>query len=184
MVFGCRLLTEQTLHSPDTPVSVLICTLFWCWGAFFARHWSEELSQPPVLHPLFSCFQVSNPVGFCHALPQGECGNFIRLIEPWNRTHLYVCGTGAYNPICTYVDRGRRSQVTKDGAALLWRHGDPRSLPLLRTTSAPPISDSPLGFGFRLFPPLPFRQFVPSHGLIASVGTDFLIALELVLKGL
>uniref|UniRef100_A0A8C7IB19 Sema domain, immunoglobulin domain (Ig), short basic domain, secreted, (semaphorin) 3Fa n=1 Tax=Oncorhynchus kisutch TaxID=8019 RepID=A0A8C7IB19_ONCKI len=40
----------------------------------------------------------------------GECGNFIRLIEPWNRTHLYVCGTGAYNPVCTYVDRGRRSQ--------------------------------------------------------------------------
>uniref|UniRef100_A0A674CMG3 Semaphorin 3F n=1 Tax=Salmo trutta TaxID=8032 RepID=A0A674CMG3_SALTR len=35
----------------------------------------------------------------------GECGNFIRLIEPWNRTHLYVCGTGAYNPICTYVNR-------------------------------------------------------------------------------
>ncbi|XP_065135904.1 sema domain, immunoglobulin domain (Ig), short basic domain, secreted, (semaphorin) 3Fa isoform X1 [Paramisgurnus dabryanus] len=41
----------------------------------------------------------------------GECGNFIRLIEPWNRTHLYVCGTGAYNPICTYVDRGQRSQA-------------------------------------------------------------------------
>lgn len=42
---------------------------------------------------------------------QGECGNFIRLIEPWNRTHLYVCGTGAYNPICTYVNRGRKPQV-------------------------------------------------------------------------
>uniref|UniRef100_A0A8C7CCT9 Semaphorin 3F n=1 Tax=Oncorhynchus kisutch TaxID=8019 RepID=A0A8C7CCT9_ONCKI len=41
----------------------------------------------------------------------GECGNFIRLIEPWNRTHLYVCGTGAYNPICTYVNRGRKPQV-------------------------------------------------------------------------
>ncbi|XP_014021905.1 semaphorin-3F isoform X3 [Salmo salar] len=40
----------------------------------------------------------------------GECGNFIRLIEPWNRTHLYVCGTGAYNPICTYVNRGRKPQ--------------------------------------------------------------------------
>ncbi|KAK6474027.1 semaphorin-3F-like isoform X1 [Huso huso] len=38
----------------------------------------------------------------------GECGNFIRLIEPWNRTHLYVCGTGAYNPICTYINRGRK----------------------------------------------------------------------------
>ncbi|XP_005996373.2 semaphorin-3F [Latimeria chalumnae] len=42
----------------------------------------------------------------------GECGNFIRLIEPWNRTHLYVCGTGAYNPICTYVNRGRKPQVS------------------------------------------------------------------------
>uniref|UniRef100_A0A8C9TH51 Sema domain, immunoglobulin domain (Ig), short basic domain, secreted, (semaphorin) 3Fa n=1 Tax=Scleropages formosus TaxID=113540 RepID=A0A8C9TH51_SCLFO len=41
----------------------------------------------------------------------GECGNFIRLIEPWNRTHLYVCGTGAYNPVCTYVNRGRKAQT-------------------------------------------------------------------------
>ncbi|XP_033280312.1 semaphorin-3F isoform X2 [Orcinus orca] len=40
----------------------------------------------------------------------GECGNFVRLIQPWNRTHLYVCGTGAYNPMCTYVNRGRRAQ--------------------------------------------------------------------------
>uniref|UniRef100_A0A3P8UE79 Sema domain, immunoglobulin domain (Ig), short basic domain, secreted, (semaphorin) 3Fa n=1 Tax=Cynoglossus semilaevis TaxID=244447 RepID=A0A3P8UE79_CYNSE len=48
-------------------------------------------------------------------IDDGECGNFIRLIEPWNRTHLYVCGTGAYNPICTYVDRGRRSQAPQAG---------------------------------------------------------------------
>ncbi|XP_072276432.1 semaphorin-3F isoform X3 [Pyxicephalus adspersus] len=40
----------------------------------------------------------------------GECGNFIRLIQPWNRTHLYVCGTGAYNPVCTYINRGRKAQ--------------------------------------------------------------------------
>uniref|UniRef100_A0A3B4GC27 Semaphorin 3F n=1 Tax=Pundamilia nyererei TaxID=303518 RepID=A0A3B4GC27_9CICH len=39
-----------------------------------------------------------------------ECANFIRLIEPWNRTHLYVCGTGAYNPVCTFVNRGRKPQ--------------------------------------------------------------------------
>ncbi|KAG8535255.1 hypothetical protein GDO81_029008, partial [Engystomops pustulosus] len=41
----------------------------------------------------------------------GECGNFIRLIQPWNRTHLYACGTGAYNPVCTYINRGRKAQV-------------------------------------------------------------------------
>uniref|UniRef100_A0A3Q4I9N7 Sema domain, immunoglobulin domain (Ig), short basic domain, secreted, (semaphorin) 3Fb n=1 Tax=Neolamprologus brichardi TaxID=32507 RepID=A0A3Q4I9N7_NEOBR len=39
-----------------------------------------------------------------------ECANFIRLIEPWNRTHLYICGTGAYNPVCTFVNRGRKPQ--------------------------------------------------------------------------
>uniref|UniRef100_A0A3Q2DKZ5 Sema domain, immunoglobulin domain (Ig), short basic domain, secreted, (semaphorin) 3Fb n=1 Tax=Cyprinodon variegatus TaxID=28743 RepID=A0A3Q2DKZ5_CYPVA len=39
-----------------------------------------------------------------------ECANFIRLIESWNRTHLYVCGTGAYNPVCTFVNRGRKPQ--------------------------------------------------------------------------
>uniref|UniRef100_A0AAR2LBP2 Semaphorin-3C n=1 Tax=Pygocentrus nattereri TaxID=42514 RepID=A0AAR2LBP2_PYGNA len=37
----------------------------------------------------------------------GECGNFIRLIEPWNRTHLYVCGTGAYNPYVFHLEPGR-----------------------------------------------------------------------------
>ncbi|XP_069792653.1 semaphorin-3F-like isoform X2 [Narcine bancroftii] len=40
----------------------------------------------------------------------GECANFICLIEPWNRTHLYVCGTGAYHPICTFVNRGRKAE--------------------------------------------------------------------------
>uniref|UniRef100_A0A3Q3JWC1 Sema domain, immunoglobulin domain (Ig), short basic domain, secreted, (semaphorin) 3Ga n=1 Tax=Monopterus albus TaxID=43700 RepID=A0A3Q3JWC1_MONAL len=46
---------------------------------------------------------------------QGECANFVRLIEPWNRTHLYTCGTGAYQPICTFINRGWRNvshQVT------------------------------------------------------------------------
>lgn len=52
---------------------------------------------------------------------QGECGNFVRLIQPWNRTHLYVCGTGAYNPMCTYVNRGRRAQVSPGGRPVLPR---------------------------------------------------------------
>uniref|UniRef100_A0A674CMZ6 Semaphorin 3F n=1 Tax=Salmo trutta TaxID=8032 RepID=A0A674CMZ6_SALTR len=55
----------------------------------------------------------------------GECGNFIRLIEPWNRTHLYVCGTGAYNPICTYVNRGRKPQAAPKN---LWGGGHTGSL--------------------------------------------------------
>uniref|UniRef100_A0A672JEV8 Sema domain, immunoglobulin domain (Ig), short basic domain, secreted, (semaphorin) 3Ga n=1 Tax=Salarias fasciatus TaxID=181472 RepID=A0A672JEV8_SALFA len=30
--------------------------------------------------------------------------------EPWNRTHLYTCGTGAYQPICTFINRGWRAE--------------------------------------------------------------------------
>lgn len=129
-------------------------------------------SPLPSEKGLFFGIQVSNPVGFCHALPQGECGNFIRLIEPWNRTHLYVCGTGAYNPVCTYVDRGRRSQVSKEAAVQPWRHRDPRSLPILRTKSAGQIPPRPIlrSAAVSSFPAsLTFHQFVPFHGLTASV---------------
>ncbi|CDQ78083.1 unnamed protein product [Oncorhynchus mykiss] len=41
---------------------------------------------------------------------QGECANFVRMIEPWNRTHLYACGTGAYQPICTFINRGWKAE--------------------------------------------------------------------------
>ncbi|XP_041954511.1 sema domain, immunoglobulin domain (Ig), short basic domain, secreted, (semaphorin) 3H isoform X1 [Alosa sapidissima] len=32
-----------------------------------------------------------------------ECGNFLRVLQPYNATHLYVCGTGAFNPRCTFL---------------------------------------------------------------------------------
>ncbi|NXR71908.1 SEM3C protein, partial [Pycnonotus jocosus] len=42
--------------------------------------------------------------------PTHGCGNFVRVIQPFNRTHLYVCGSGAFSPVCVYVNRGRRSE--------------------------------------------------------------------------
>ncbi|XP_041051100.1 semaphorin-3D-like isoform X2 [Carcharodon carcharias] len=35
-----------------------------------------------------------------------ECANFIRLLHNFNRTHVYACGTGAFQPICGYIDLG------------------------------------------------------------------------------
>ncbi|KYO41793.1 semaphorin-4A [Alligator mississippiensis] len=32
-----------------------------------------------------------------------ECFNFIRVLVPLNQTHLYVCGTYAFSPTCSYV---------------------------------------------------------------------------------
>ncbi|PNJ08574.1 SEMA4C isoform 6, partial [Pongo abelii] len=34
---------------------------------------------------------------------QTECFNFIRFLQPYNASHLYVCGTYAFQPKCTYV---------------------------------------------------------------------------------
>ncbi|KAM9475254.1 sema domain, immunoglobulin domain (Ig), short basic domain, secreted, (semaphorin) 3H [Clarias gariepinus] len=34
---------------------------------------------------------------------QLECANFLRVLEPYNQTHLYACGTGAFNPRCAYI---------------------------------------------------------------------------------
>uniref|UniRef100_A0A8B9RFE9 Si:dkey-49n23.1 n=1 Tax=Astyanax mexicanus TaxID=7994 RepID=A0A8B9RFE9_ASTMX len=35
-----------------------------------------------------------------------DCANFVRLLQPFNKTHVYVCGTGAYHPQCTYIYLG------------------------------------------------------------------------------
>ncbi|XP_071970627.1 semaphorin-4A isoform X2 [Engystomops pustulosus] len=38
------------------------------------------------------------------ARKQAECLNFIRVLLQINSSHLYVCGTNAFSPNCTYVD--------------------------------------------------------------------------------
>ncbi|XP_071350223.1 semaphorin-3D [Trachinotus anak] len=35
-----------------------------------------------------------------------DCANFVRLLQPFNKTHVYVCGTGAFHPQCTYLHLG------------------------------------------------------------------------------
>ncbi|XP_046885064.1 semaphorin-4G-like isoform X2 [Hypomesus transpacificus] len=33
-----------------------------------------------------------------------ECYNHIRLLQRFNSTHLYMCGTHAFSPLCAYID--------------------------------------------------------------------------------
>ncbi|CDQ72216.1 unnamed protein product [Oncorhynchus mykiss] len=40
-----------------------------------------------------------------------ECGNFVRVLHNYNHTHLYACGTGAFHPICAFIEiSGRREE--------------------------------------------------------------------------
>ncbi|GAA6101838.1 semaphorin-3ab [Tachysurus ichikawai] len=41
---------------------------------------------------------------------QKECSNFIKVLQPFNHTHVYACGTGAFHPACAYVEVGKRSE--------------------------------------------------------------------------
>lgn len=38
--------------------------------------------------------------------PETDCANFVRLLQPFNKTHVYACGTGAFHPQCSYLHVG------------------------------------------------------------------------------
>ncbi|XP_037110232.1 semaphorin-3ab [Syngnathus acus] len=37
-----------------------------------------------------------------------ECANFVKVLQPFNQTHIYVCGTGAFHPVCSYLEVGKK----------------------------------------------------------------------------
>uniref|UniRef100_A0A671W6E7 Si:dkey-49n23.1 n=1 Tax=Sparus aurata TaxID=8175 RepID=A0A671W6E7_SPAAU len=39
-----------------------------------------------------------------------DCANFVRLLQPFNKTHVYACGTGAFHPQCTYLHLGHNTE--------------------------------------------------------------------------
>ncbi|XP_048040265.1 semaphorin-4B [Megalobrama amblycephala] len=55
--------------------------------------------------------------------PQTDCFNYIKILLHLNSTHLYVCGTYAFSPICAYInilsfslERDEKAEpVTEDG---------------------------------------------------------------------
>ena len=49
-----------------------------------------------------------------------ECANFVRVLQPFNKTHVYVCGTGAYDPQCSYLHLGDSSQVRAPHTLTHW----------------------------------------------------------------
>ncbi|KAJ8261966.1 hypothetical protein GJAV_G00160540 [Gymnothorax javanicus] len=39
-----------------------------------------------------------------------ECSNFIKVLQSFNQTHFYACGTGAFHPVCAYLETGKRPE--------------------------------------------------------------------------
>ncbi|XP_077357527.1 semaphorin-3aa isoform X2 [Festucalex cinctus] len=56
-----------------------------------------------------------------------ECSNFIRVLQPYNQTHLFVCGTGAFHPICSYLEMGKKAEDNIFRLASLFENGRGKS---------------------------------------------------------
>ncbi|CAL8259560.1 unnamed protein product [Gadus morhua 'NCC'] len=64
---------------------------------------SKEIHWPPLPGNRDDCIQRGKE-------PQTDCANFVRLLKPFNRTHLLACGTGAFQPMCSYIHVGYRGE--------------------------------------------------------------------------
>ncbi|NXW41009.1 SEM3G protein, partial [Nyctiprogne leucopyga] len=64
---------------------------------------AKEIYWPPLPGQTEECFQKGKD-------PGTDCANYIRVLHPYNRTHLLVCGTGAFHPVCAFVYVGHRGE--------------------------------------------------------------------------
>uniref|UniRef100_A0A8C4ITC8 Sema domain, immunoglobulin domain (Ig), short basic domain, secreted, (semaphorin) 3bl n=1 Tax=Dicentrarchus labrax TaxID=13489 RepID=A0A8C4ITC8_DICLA len=64
---------------------------------------SKEIYWPPLPGNREDCIKTGKE-------PQTECANFVRLLQPYNRTHLLACGTGAFQPMCAFINVGHRGE--------------------------------------------------------------------------
>uniref|UniRef100_A0A7N8WT33 Sema domain, immunoglobulin domain (Ig), short basic domain, secreted, (semaphorin) 3bl n=1 Tax=Mastacembelus armatus TaxID=205130 RepID=A0A7N8WT33_9TELE len=65
---------------------------------------SKEIYWPPLPGNRENCIEMGKE--------QTECANFVRLLQPYNRTHLLACGTGAFQPMCAFIYVGHRGEVS------------------------------------------------------------------------
>uniref|UniRef100_A0A663MF59 Semaphorin 3G n=1 Tax=Athene cunicularia TaxID=194338 RepID=A0A663MF59_ATHCN len=65
---------------------------------------AKEIYWPPLPGQTEECFQKGKD-------PGTDCANYIRVLHPYNRTHLLACGTGAFHPVCAFVYVGHRGEV-------------------------------------------------------------------------
>lgn len=82
----------------------------------------------PALHPRVTLLGPSS-FNWIRFSPQTECFNFICFLQPYNASHLYVCGTYAFQPKCAYIVSAALPSAPPRRAAGRWASA-PHSLSL------------------------------------------------------
>uniref|UniRef100_A0A8C9SIL5 Sema domain, immunoglobulin domain (Ig), short basic domain, secreted, (semaphorin) 3D n=1 Tax=Scleropages formosus TaxID=113540 RepID=A0A8C9SIL5_SCLFO len=55
-------------------------------------------------------FLLEAGIPCCTGAVTRSCANFIRVLHNYNSTHVYVCGTGAFQPLCAFLEVGGRGE--------------------------------------------------------------------------
>ncbi|NWQ82180.1 SEM3G protein, partial [Columbina picui] len=66
---------------------------------------AKEIYWSPLPGQTEECFRKGKD-------PRTDCANYIRVLHPYNRTHLLACGTGAFHPVCAFIYVGHRGEHT------------------------------------------------------------------------
>ncbi|XP_053932982.1 semaphorin-3G isoform X2 [Cuculus canorus] len=66
---------------------------------------AKEIYWPPLPGQTEECLWKGKD-------PGTDCANYVRVLHPYNRTHLLACGTGAFHPICAFIYVGLRGEHT------------------------------------------------------------------------
>uniref|UniRef100_A0A3B5L834 Uncharacterized protein n=1 Tax=Xiphophorus couchianus TaxID=32473 RepID=A0A3B5L834_9TELE len=84
--------------------------IYACW--VHSAQW--DFVHPVAKHKVKSnrCKKKRALISLCGFILQTECANFVRLLQPYNRTHLLACGTGAFQPMCAFIYVGHRGEVS------------------------------------------------------------------------
>lgn len=77
----------------------------------FAVGWGPPKSMQALLVSASCNLEPSPKTSPPLLSPQTDCANYIRVLHPYNRTHLLVCGTGAFHPVCAFIYVGHRGEV-------------------------------------------------------------------------
>ncbi|XP_071611855.1 semaphorin-3G isoform X2 [Heliangelus exortis] len=72
----------------------------------------KEIYWPPLPGQTEECFRKGKD-------PGTDCANYIRVLHPYNRTHLLACGTGAFHPVCAFIYVGPRGENDAGGQRVL-----------------------------------------------------------------
>ncbi|XP_074735530.1 semaphorin-3G [Strix uralensis] len=64
---------------------------------------AKEIYWPPLPGQTEECFRKGKD-------PGTDCANYVRVLHPYNRTHLLACGTGAFHPVCAFIYVGHRGE--------------------------------------------------------------------------